>query len=58
MPAPDILSMVEKLPLRAHTYAVLPTLKYLVMSGRVGHVAAGFADVISIKPFLTIRDGK
>ena len=43
---------------RAHTYAALPTLKYLAMSGRVGKFVAGVADTFNIKPILTIRDGK
>jgi DegV family protein with EDD domain len=55
---PEILSLVEGLRKRTYLYAVLPTLKYLAMSGRVGHVAARFADIISIKPVLTIKDGK
>ena len=55
---PEIIAIVEQVRKRSHMYAVLPTLKYLAMSGRVGSLAAGFADVISIKPILTVRDGK
>lgn len=57
-PVSEILSLVEGMRDRIYMFAVLPTLKYLAMSGRVGHVAAGFANVISIKPILTVRDGK
>lgn len=54
----DILALIENSRERLHTFAALPTLKYLAMSGRVGKMVAGMADTLNIKPILTIQDGK
>ncbi len=56
--AEEIISGAMSLDPRSHFYAALETLKYLAMSGRVGHLAAGMANVLNIKPILSIQDGK
>lgn len=54
----EIQARVVDMNKRTHIYGVLPTLKYLAMSGRVKKLAAGMADTLSIKPILTSREGK
>ena len=54
----EILTAVEHIRNRTHLFAALDTLKFMAMSGRVGHLTAEMAGVLNIKPILTIKDGK
>jgi DegV family protein with EDD domain len=54
----EISVAVEDSARRLHVYALLPTLKYVAMSGRVGKFVAGVASTLDIMPILTVREGK
>jgi DegV family protein with EDD domain len=54
----EIMERARDVGERATLYAALSTLKYLAMSGRVGHLTAGMANLLSIKPVLTLQDGE
>jgi DegV family protein with EDD domain len=57
-PADEIIQRSLAVRDRSFIYGALATLKYLAMSGRVGHVAAGFANLLEVKPIVTLVDGK
>lgn len=52
-----IVKMLDAMQPRTHVYFLLGTMKYLVKSGRVNKALGIAADVLQIKPILTVRNG-
>jgi DegV family protein with EDD domain len=54
----EVLRQLTSVQERIHTFAILPSLKYIARSGRLNKFSANVADTLDIKPILTVRDGK
>ncbi len=54
----EVLNNIDGVGKRLHTFAVLPSLKYIAMSGRLNKYSANIGDFLEIKPILTVQDGK
>ncbi len=54
----EVLENLTLIRKRIHTFAVLPSLKYIALSGRLNKHSANFADLLDIKPILTVQEGK
>ncbi len=54
----EIVTLIHETGNKLHTYAVLATLKYLYLGGRVSKLEANLADSFEIKPTLVVKNGK
>lgn len=54
----EVLEHLVNIGKRIHTFAVLPSLKYIALSGRLNKHSANIADILDIKPILTVQNGK
>ncbi len=56
--APEIAEAIRRLTKRVRLFAVIDTLKYLKMSGRISTTTAFVGGLLGINPLISIRDGK
>lgn len=55
--APDIAVELAELSGRVRVYAVVETLKYLVMGGRLSKAAGFVGSALNLKPLICLKDG-
>ena len=53
----EILSALEEMKQRIHTFCTVSTVRYLQLSGRLGWVSGTLSTVLDIKPVMSVRDG-
>lgn len=53
----EVLALIEDIKSRMNIYATVGTLKYLRLSGRVGHMREIFGSLLDIKPIITLEEG-
>jgi DegV family protein with EDD domain len=53
----EVLAAIEEARSRIFVYVCVPTLAYLRRSGRVSFAQAALADILAVKPILTMRNG-
>lgn len=54
----EVIEHLANVGKRIHTFAVLPSVRFIALSGRVSKLSANIADTLEIKPILTVQDGK
>jgi len=57
-PASEIQKVIEDIRNRTHLLAMLDTLEYVRRSGRVSWARSNIGNLLQIKPFLSINEGK
>lgn len=55
--ASDIVKELNEKKLKQHIYAMVDTLKYLKMGGRMSAAVAFVGELLSIKPIIEVKDG-
>jgi DegV family protein with EDD domain len=54
---PQVVKEVKQMIPSIHVLALLDTLKYLALGGRIGKVQALLGSILNVKPMLTVKDG-
>ena len=54
----QVVETVQELRERLHLFISLDTVKYLVKGGRASRLSGGLADLLKIRPILTMQDGE
>lgn len=54
----QVVETVQELRERIHLFITLDTVKYLIKGGRASRLSGGLAELLKIRPILTLQDGE